>query len=40
MSVGVGDPFPEFELPDLDGRLWTRSDLHGRPTVLLCFASW
>jgi peroxiredoxin len=40
VSAGVGDPFPEFELPELDGRVWSDRDLLGEPTVVFCFASW
>lgn len=40
MTVWVGDPFPGFTLPDLEGRTWSRSDLLGRQTVVFCFASW
>ncbi|MDQ3890571.1 MAG: peroxiredoxin family protein [Actinomycetota bacterium] len=37
---GLGDPLGDFELPDLEGRRWSRADLHGSPTVLFCFATW
>jgi peroxiredoxin len=40
VTLAVGDPFPEFELVDLDGRVWSRGDLLGEPTVVFCFASW
>jgi peroxiredoxin len=40
MTVGRGDPLPDFVLPDLDGRTWEREDLLGTPTVLFCFATW
>jgi peroxiredoxin len=39
-SVGLGDQLPDFALPDLDGRVWTRADLLGSPSVLFCFATW
>jgi peroxiredoxin len=26
MSLAIGDPVPEFELPDTDGRTWSSSD--------------
>jgi hypothetical protein len=39
-SVGLGDPLPDFALPDLGGRIWTRADLLGSPSVLFCFATW
>jgi len=39
-SVGLGDSLPEFALPDLEGRVWSRADLLGSPTVLFCFATW
>jgi peroxiredoxin len=38
--VGLGDPLPDFALPDLEGRMWTSTDLLGSPSVLFCFATW
>jgi peroxiredoxin len=35
-----GLALPDFELPDLDGRMWRRADLLGAPSVLFCFATW
>jgi peroxiredoxin len=32
--------FPDFDLPDLDGRRLTAADLAGRRAVVFCFASW
>lgn len=31
---------PAFELPALDGRLWSNADLAGRPAVIYFFAPW
>lgn len=39
-SVGLGDPLPDFALPDLVGTTWRRTDLVGAPTVVFCFATW
>jgi peroxiredoxin len=39
-TVGIGDPFPDFELPDLEGHTWTRTDVVGKPSVLFLFSSW
>jgi peroxiredoxin len=39
-SMGLGDPLPDFSLPDLVGKTWTRADLLGSAYVLFCFASW
>jgi peroxiredoxin len=36
----VGARFPEFTLPDLDGRTWCLDDLRRQRTVMFCFASW
>jgi peroxiredoxin len=40
MTVGRGEPLPEFVLPDLGGGTWRSADLLGTPTVLFCFATW
>jgi peroxiredoxin len=40
MTPAAGDPLPDFALPDLEGRTWTRDDLLGRPSVIFCFATW
>jgi hypothetical protein len=40
MSVSTLERFPEFALPDLQGRMWSRADLIGRPSVVFCFATW
>jgi peroxiredoxin len=39
-SGGLGDPLPDFALPDLHGKVWTRADLLGSPAVIFCFATW
>jgi len=36
----VGDPLPDFALPDLDGRMWHAAELAGKPSVLFIFSSW
>lgn len=36
----VEERFPEFALPDLDGRMWRLDELRGRRAVVFCFASW
>jgi hypothetical protein len=36
----VGEPFPAFALADRTGRMWTRADFIGRPSVIFCFATW
>jgi peroxiredoxin len=36
----VGDPIPDFELRDLDDRVWHRDELSGKPSVLFLFSSW
>jgi peroxiredoxin len=36
----VGDPMPDFALPDLDGRTWHPDELLGKPCVLFLFSSW
>jgi peroxiredoxin len=38
--VEIGSLFPRFDLPDLEGRTWRRSDLAGRPAVVFCFSTW
>lgn len=37
---GVGDPVPEFELPDLDGVIWSNTDTEGKVAVLAYFATF
>jgi peroxiredoxin len=37
---GLGDPLPDFTLPDLGGNTWSSADLRGLPTVVFCFATW
>jgi peroxiredoxin Q/BCP len=32
--IEQGDPAPDFELPDQDGRAVKLSDYHGQPVVL------
>ncbi len=39
-SVTIGEPAPDFVLPDLDGTLHSLSDHYGQPVVLAWFASW
>lgn len=36
----IGTRVPDFELPDLDGRVWTLSGLRGRTVLLYAWASW
>ena len=36
----VGDPLPDFALPDVEGRVWHRDELAGKPSVLFFFSSW
>ena len=38
--VSVGDAMPDFELRDLDGKIWNRDDLLGTPYILQFTASW
>lgn len=40
MGADVGDPFPEFELFDLDGGLWNNQALEGKVTILAYFATF
>lgn len=30
----AGQPFPDFSLPDQDGKTWTNADLAGQPTIV------
>lgn len=39
-AISVGEPAPDFVLPDLDGELHRLSDLAGRPLLLISFATW
>lgn len=34
------EPFPDFELTDLQGRVWTRNDLAGRTVLVNVWATW
>ena len=36
----IGEPLPDFALPDLAGRAWGREDLRGSRAVIFCFATW
>jgi len=38
--VSVGDAVPDFELRDLDGKIWNRDGLLGTPYILQFTASW
>ena len=38
--VSVGDPAPDFTLPDLDGQQVSLSDYRGKRVVLFMWASW
>jgi cytochrome c biogenesis protein CcmG/thiol:disulfide interchange protein DsbE len=40
VDVAVGEPLPDFTLPDLAGVPVTLSQFRGRPLVLTFFASW
>jgi hypothetical protein len=35
MTLGVGDPLPDLELVDHEGRRWRTAELRGRPLVLV-----
>ena len=35
MTLDVGDPLPEVELVDHDGRPWRTTEMRGRPLVLI-----
>lgn len=39
-SLGVGDPAPDFELPQLGGERVRLSDFAGKPVVLNFWATW
>lgn len=39
-SVLEGRPAPEFTLQGLDGKKWTKADLHGKPAVINFWATW
>ena len=39
-QVSVGDSMPDFELRDLNGKIWTRNGLLGTPYILQFTASW
>lgn len=36
----VGEPFPDFALPDLDGKTVRLSDFRGKRVALVAWASW
>ena len=38
--VSVGEPVPEFQLTDLQGRTWSREDMLGTVYILQFTASW
>ena len=38
--VKLGEPAPNFQLPDLNGRLVTLSDLRGKVVLLNFWATW
>ena len=40
MSLRVGDPAPEFTLPDLSGGLCSSSSFRGKKAVFYVWASW
>jgi peroxiredoxin len=39
-AAAVGNPAPEFQLPDLDGQAISLNDLKGKPVLLNFWASW
>ncbi len=39
-GLDVGDPAPEFELFDLEGKKWTNADIAGKVTILAYFATF
>lgn len=36
----VGEPFPDFALPDLDGKTVRLSDFRGKRVAIVAWASW
>ena len=40
IGLQVGQMYPDFALPDLDGKLGRLSDLRGKKVFLFHFASW
>lgn len=34
------EPFPDFELSDLEGHIWTREDLAGKTVLINAWATW
>ena len=34
---GEGSTFPDFSLPDQDGKLWALRDLEGQRFVVFCY---
>ncbi len=39
-STLIGQPAPDFQLVDLDGKTWRRTDLLGTPIVLNFWSTW
>jgi peroxiredoxin len=35
VTLHVGDPFPDLELVDHEGRPWHAAEMRGRPLVLI-----
>jgi peroxiredoxin Q/BCP len=33
----TGDPFPDFDLPDQDGKRHTKADLSGAPAIVFFY---
>ncbi len=40
MLTRQGQKFPDFSLPDLNGKQVRLSDFHGKRILLVCWASW
>ncbi len=40
IGTGVGDLYPDFLLPSLDGKMGRLSDYRGKKVLLINFASW